>query len=119
MLSSRTKLRTAAAVVTAAAALAGFGAGTANAAGWPAPQEGAFLYSDTNGSGSVTKVDLNDFGTCHDLAQPARSIQIINGAASVVVYSGTDCTGSAWASGSFRQANLPVAELSYRVVAAS
>ncbi|WP_234338295.1 hypothetical protein [Streptomyces sp. NRRL F-5727] len=105
---------------TAAAALAvaltAFGAGTASATGWPPLTEGAYLYSGTGGTGIVTNVDLHDFGTCHDLAQPARSLQIVNGSASVVLYSGAGCTGQAWASGSLAQSDLPFAELSYRVV---
>ncbi|MFE9611432.1 hypothetical protein [Streptomyces sp. NPDC006012] len=119
MFTPRAKLRTAAATATMAAALIGLGAGAANAAGWPPLQPGAFLYSGTTGTGTVTKPDLADFGTCHNLSQPVRSIQIANGSASVELYSGADCTGWSWASGSLTQTDLPVAELSYRVVAAT
>ncbi|MFJ4622361.1 hypothetical protein [Streptomyces sp. NPDC088812] len=118
MVTSRTKFRTAVAATTMAAALLGLGAGAANAADWPALKDGAYLYTGTDGSGDVTEVDLGDIGTCHTQAQSVRSIQVVNGSASVVLYSGAGCTGSSWASGTLAQSNLPVAELSYRVVAA-
>jgi len=101
-----------------ASALIGLGAGAANAADWPTLKEGAYLYSDTNGTGTVTKVDLNDLNTCHTLSQPVRSIQIVNAAATVVLYTGAGCTGSPWASGTLAQSNLSVARLSYQVVGA-
>ncbi|MFF9340381.1 MULTISPECIES: hypothetical protein [unclassified Streptomyces] len=107
-------LRTAAAAMTAA--LTALGAGTASATGWPPLSEGAHLYSGANGTGTVTKVDLADVGTCHDLTRPARSLQVVNGSAAVVLYSGAGCTGQAWASGSLAQSNLPFPEPSYRVV---
>ncbi len=113
MFTRTARLCTAAAAM--AAALTAFGAGTASAAGWPALSEGAYLYSGANGTGTVTEVDLDDLGTCHDLAQPARSLQIVSGSASVVLYSGAGCAGQAWASGSLAQSNLPFPELSYRV----
>ncbi|MEU6290902.1 peptidase inhibitor family I36 protein [Streptomyces sp. NPDC046988] len=118
MFSPKTKLRTAAVVATAAVALTGLGAGTASAADWPPLQEGAYLYSGTGGTGTVTEVDLGDHGTCHALSRSAKSIQVANGSASVVVYSGAGCTGSAWASGSLAQSDLPAPALSYRVVPA-
>ncbi|MFF2328664.1 MULTISPECIES: hypothetical protein [unclassified Streptomyces] len=112
----RTKLRSSAAA-TMAAALIGLGAGAANADGWPPLQEGAYLYSGTTGTGTVTNVDLGDFGTCHTLSQPARSIQIATGSASVKLYSGANCTGTyPWLSGTLTQTNLPSAMLSYQVV---
>ncbi|MFF5442123.1 hypothetical protein [Streptomyces achromogenes] len=101
-----------------AAALIGLGAGTAGAAGWPPLQEGGYLYAGSNGTGTVTVVDLDDFGTCHTPAKASLSIQIVAGSSSVVVYSGTGCTGASWASGSLTQSNLPWAALSYRVVSA-
>ncbi|MCF3118343.1 hypothetical protein IPZ68_01260 [Streptomyces arenae] len=117
MFTSRVKLH--ATVATMAAALIGLGAGTANAAGWPPLQEGAYLYSGTQGSGTVSTVDLGDFGTCHTLSTPARSLQIANGSASVVVYPAAGCTGAtSWASGSLAQSDLPYAALSYRAVPA-
>ncbi|MFD7865287.1 hypothetical protein [Streptomyces sp. NPDC059783] len=113
-----TTFRTLAATVTTTAALVALGAGTADAATWPALQPGASLYTGTNGTGTALRPDLGDLGTCHTTAQPVRSIQIANGAASVLLYSGADCTGGAWASGTLAQSNLPEAKLSYRVVAA-
>ncbi|GGM22385.1 hypothetical protein GCM10010129_78340 [Streptomyces fumigatiscleroticus] len=118
MFTPQAKLRTAATAATMAAALIGLGAGAANAADWPPLQEGAYLYSGTNGTGTVTEVDLGDVGTCHTLAQSVRSVQIVDGSASVVLYTGTGCTGSTWASGTLAQSNLSVARLSYRVVPA-
>ncbi|MEV5980958.1 hypothetical protein [Streptomyces sp. NPDC052114] len=120
MFTPRAKLgASTAAAATMALALMGLGAGTANATGWPPLQEGAYLYSGTQGTGTATTVDLGDFGTCHTLPTPARSLQIANGSASVVVYPGAGCTGaSPWASGSLTQSNLPYAALSYRVVPA-
>ncbi|MFD9789904.1 hypothetical protein ACFWXK_03030 [Streptomyces sp. NPDC059070] len=118
MLTSRAKLR--GAVVVSAMAVALIGAGTAaNAADWPPLKEGAYLYSGTHGTGPVSAVDLGDFGTCHTLATAARSIQVVSGSASVVLYPGAGCTGAnPWASGSLAQSDLPRAALSYRVVSA-
>lgn len=118
MFSTNTKFRRTAAVAIMATALAGLGAGAANAAGWPALQEGAYLYSGATGTGSVTRADLGDLGTCHTLSVAARSVQVANGSASLEVYAGADCTGGAWLSGSLAQSNLPFAALSYRVVPA-
>ncbi|MFJ3672466.1 hypothetical protein ACIPSE_39015 [Streptomyces sp. NPDC090106] len=120
MFTPRAKLRTAVATTAMAAALTGLGAGAANAAGWPALQAGAYLYSGTTGTGSVTTVDLGDLGTCHTLPTAAKSIQIADGAASVELYSGAGCTGATpWRSGTLTQTDLPWAMLSYRVVPAS
>ncbi|MFH8625872.1 hypothetical protein ACH4A8_28965 [Streptomyces vietnamensis] len=117
MFTPTTKLRRAAAAAVMSAAVVGLGAGAANAAGWPPLQEGAYLYSGPNGSGAVTEVDLRDVGTCHNLAEPAASIQIASGSTSVVLYSGSGCTATwPWASGTLAQTNLPWAMQSYRVV---
>ncbi|MER7844269.1 hypothetical protein ABTZ03_10035 [Kitasatospora sp. NPDC096077] len=108
-------------VVTATlvAAVLGLGAGSAQAAGWPPLQPGAHLYSGTGGSGAATAVDLADLGTCHTLAAPARSVQVVSGSASVVLYPGAGCTGAVpWATGSLAQSDLPWPVLSYRVVPA-
>ncbi|MFF9585690.1 hypothetical protein [Streptomyces achromogenes] len=118
MFTPRAGIRTAAASATMAAALIGLGAGTAGAAGWPPLQEGGYLYAGSNGTGTVTVVDLDDLGTCHTPAKASLSIQIVSGSSSVVAYSGTGCTGASWASGSLTQSNLPWAALSYRVVPA-
>ncbi|MBU3870178.1 hypothetical protein KN815_40865 [Streptomyces sp. 4503] len=118
MFTPSTKLRSTAAAVTMAAALVGLGARAANAADWPTLKEGAYLYSDITGAGTVTKVDLGEFGTCHTLSKSALSVQIVTGSASLELYSGADCTGGTWASGTLAQANLPRAALSYRVVPA-
>ncbi|MFF4924898.1 hypothetical protein ACFY4B_30285 [Kitasatospora sp. NPDC001261] len=119
MLTPRAMLRGSAATAMVVAALTGLGAGTAHAAGWPPLQPGARLYSGTGGSGAVTAVDLDDFGTCHTLAAPARSVQVASGSASVVLYSGAGCSGATpWATGSLAQFNLPWPVLSYRVVPA-
>ncbi|MER7929829.1 hypothetical protein ABTY96_42995 [Streptomyces sp. NPDC096057] len=101
-----------------AVALAGLGAGTASAADWPTLKEGAYLYSGTTGTGTVTEVDLGSLGTCHTLSGPARSVQIANGSASLELHSGAGCTGAAWRSGSLAQTDLPWVALSYRVVTA-
>jgi hypothetical protein len=102
-----------------AVALLGLGAGAANAAGWPPLQEGAYLYSGSTGTGSVTEVDLGDLGTCHTLSQAAKSIQIATGSGSVELYSSADCSGgTAWHSGTLAQTDLPRPMLSYRVVPA-
>ncbi|GGR57593.1 MULTISPECIES: hypothetical protein [Streptomyces] len=114
----RTKIRSAAVAVTTAAALIGLGAGAAGAAGWPPLQEGGHLYAGSNGTGTVTTVDLDDFGTCHTLSEPSLSIQVVSGSSSVVIYSEAGCTGHAWGSGSLAQSDLPWAALSYRVVPA-
>jgi hypothetical protein len=84
---------------------------SATAADWPTLQEDAYLYSGTHGTGTLTKVDLNGLGTCHALSQPVRSMQIANGSASVVPYSGAGCTRSPRASGTLAQNNLSVAGL--------
>ncbi|WP_327179596.1 hypothetical protein OG599_32800 [Streptomyces sp. NBC_01335] len=111
------KVRGAAVAVTLAAALLGLGAGTADAAGWPPLQEGGHLYAGANGTGTVTTVDLDDFGTCHTLSEPALSVQIASGSASLELYPGADCTGvTPWRSGSLARTGLPWAMLSYRVV---
>ncbi|QDQ15172.1 hypothetical protein [Streptomyces spectabilis] len=110
---------TAAAAALAAVALTGLGAGTANAAEWPPLREGAYLYSGTHGTGKEFRVDLDDVGTCHTLSTPPRSLQIVSGSGSLVLYPGADCTGaSSWASGSLAQSDLPWAARSYRVVPA-
>ncbi|CAL9339564.1 hypothetical protein SUDANB178_00237 [Streptomyces sp. enrichment culture] len=114
----RTKIRSAAVAASMAATLIGLGAGAAGAAGWPPFQEGGYLYAGSNGTGTVTTVDLDDFGTCHTPSEPSLSIQVVSGSSSVVVYSGTSCTGYSWGSGSLAQSNLPWAALSYRVVPA-
>jgi hypothetical protein len=111
--------RSSAAAATMVAAAIGLGAGTAQATGWPPLQPGAHLYSGTGGSGAVTVVDLDDFGTCRTLSTPARSVQVASGATSVVLYSGAGCTGAyPWATGSLAQSDLPWPVLSYRVVPA-
>ncbi|MFJ3175410.1 hypothetical protein ACIPJK_32195 [Streptomyces roseus] len=105
------------AAVLSALATALIGAGAAHAADWPELKEGAYLYSGTHGTGTVTVVDLDDLGTCHTLSAPAGSMQIVSGSASLVLYSGADCAGAVpWASGSLAQSDLPRAALSYRVV---
>ncbi|MFJ9443224.1 hypothetical protein ACIRRH_15340 [Kitasatospora sp. NPDC101235] len=119
MFTPQVKLRSAAVTTAMAAALIALGTGAAGATGWPPLEPGARLYSATGGQGAVTTVDLTDLGTCHTLSTPARSVQVANGAASVVLYPGADCTGGhAWATGSLAQSNLPLAALSYRVVPA-
>ncbi|WP_030684623.1 hypothetical protein [Streptomyces sp. NRRL B-1347] len=119
MFTSRTKLRTTAAAACVTVALIGLGAGAANAADWPPLKEGAYLYSGAHGTGTVSPVDLDDLGTCHSLSTPSRSVQVVSGSASVVLYPGTGCTGtSAWATGSLAQSDLPWAARSYRVVPA-
>ncbi|MFJ9690858.1 hypothetical protein [Kitasatospora sp. NPDC101183] len=112
--------RGSAAAVAVAAAVLGIGAGSAQAAaGWPPLQPGAHLYAGTGGSGAVTTVDLDDLGTCHTLSAPARSVQVVSGSASVLLYAGEGCTGAnPWATGSLAQSNLPWPVLSYRVVPA-
>ncbi|MFI8251989.1 hypothetical protein [Streptomyces filamentosus] len=119
MVPSRARKRGAAVATVMAAALIGIGvgAGTAHAAGWPPLQRGGHLYGGTNGTGAVTEADLGDFGTCHTLADPVSSVQIVSGSASLVLYPQAGCGGSwAWASGSLAQSNLPGQALSYRVV---
>ncbi|MFE3906497.1 hypothetical protein ACFXPY_41215 [Streptomyces sp. NPDC059153] len=117
MFTPNARLRSAAAAATMAAALIGLGAGAANAAGWPPLQEGAYLYSGTTGTGTVTTVDLDDFGTCHTLSKAALSVQIASGSASLELYPGAGCAGAPpWRSGSLTQTDLPRATLSYRVV---
>lgn len=112
-------LRGSVAGATLLAALAGLGAGPANAAGWPPLQPGAHLYTGTGGGGAVTTVDLGDLGTCHTLSAPARSVQVVSGSASVVLYPGADCAGAyPWATGSLAQSDLPWPVRSYRVVPA-
>ncbi|MFB6891368.1 hypothetical protein ACFCX4_18920 [Kitasatospora sp. NPDC056327] len=119
----RTALRAAAAAATLTAAVAttllGLGTGAAQAAGWPPLHEGAYLYTGTGGTGAVTTVDLRDLGTCHALPRAVRSVQVADGSASVVLYTGAGCTGGhPWATGSLAQSDLPAAALSYRVVPA-
>ncbi|KJS52596.1 hypothetical protein [Streptomyces rubellomurinus] len=119
MFTPKAVLRSSAVTAAVAAAVLGLGAGGAQAAGWPPLQPGAYLYTGTGGSGAVTTVDLNDFGTCHALSTPARSVQVANGSASVQLYPGAGCTGSySWLSGSLAQSNLPFPAQSYRVVPA-
>lgn len=110
-------IRGTAAAVTLATALLGLGAGAADAAGWPPLREGGYLYAGADGTGTVTTVDLDDFGTCHTLSEPALSVQIASGSASLELYPGAGCTGvTPWRSGSLAQSALPWAMLSYRVV---
>ncbi|MGW3074354.1 hypothetical protein [Kitasatospora sp. NPDC001132] len=118
-LTPKARLRGAAVATALAATLIALGAGSAEAAGRPPLEPGAHLYSATDGRGAVITVDLADLDTCHTLSTPARSMQIANGAASVVLYPGAGCTGPyAWASGWPAQSNLPMAALGYRVVPA-
>nr|BFD88037.1 hypothetical protein StreXyl84_74380 [Streptomyces sp. Xyl84] len=120
MLMSKKKIAGAAAALTAAAALLGLGAGTAGAAGWPPLQEGAYLYSGPTGTGTVTKADLTDPGTCHTLSKAAVSVQVASGSWALELFSGAGCTGSTpWRTGSLAQQNLPWNMLSYRVVPAA
>ncbi|GHE60305.1 hypothetical protein GCM10018785_31740 [Streptomyces longispororuber] len=103
--------------------LAGLGTGTAtataSAADWPPLREGAHLYTGTHGTGTVSRVDLDDVGTCHTSSAPSRSVQVVTGSSSVVLYPGADCTGaSPWSTGSLARADLPWAAWSYRVVPA-
>jgi hypothetical protein len=101
------------------AALTGLTLGAANASGWPPLKEGAYLYSGTNGTGTVTVVDLTDRDTCHTLPQRALSVQVVSGSAAVELYADADCgSETPWVTGSLAQANLPRAMLSYRVVGA-
>lgn len=116
MFTPRAKLRSAGVSAIAAMALFSVGTSTADAAGWPPLQEGAFLYSGTTGSGTVTQVDLSDLGTCHTLTLPARSVQVVSGSASLELYPDAGCTGASWRTGSLAQNNLPWAMVSYRVV---
>ncbi|WP_316520043.1 hypothetical protein [Kitasatospora brasiliensis] len=120
MSTPKANIRRAATTAALAAALIGLGAGAADAAGWPPLQPGARLYSAADGQGSATNVDLNDYGTCHTLSTPVRSMQIVNGSASVELFPSGDCVSDYWwASGSLGQSNLPFGALSYRVVKAS
>ncbi len=115
----RTTLRGTLAAAAAAGTLATVGTGAAHAAGWPPLHDGGYLYSGTTGTGAVTAVDLSDLGTCHTLATPARSVQVVSGSASVLLHPGADCTGAhPWATGSLAQSDLPTAARSYRVVPA-
>ncbi|MGA4844294.1 hypothetical protein [Streptomyces sp. G45] len=119
MFTPRAILHSTAVAACAAVALTGFGAGTASATDWPPLREGAYLYSGTHGTGKASAVDLDDLSTCHTLSAPARSVQIASGSASLVLYSGADCTGiHPWATGSLLESDLPRAALSYRVVPA-
>ncbi|MEW2288508.1 hypothetical protein [Streptomyces sp. NPDC047841] len=119
MFSPKARVRSAAVAAAVTAALIGFNTGAAHAAGWPPLQEGAYLYSGPDGTGTVTTVDLNDIGTCHTLSKPALSTQVVSGSAAVLLYSGPDCTARyPWGTGSLAQQNLPWAMLSYRVVSA-
>ncbi|MYT69059.1 MULTISPECIES: hypothetical protein [unclassified Streptomyces] len=120
MLTPTMKFRGAVTAGALALSVIGLGAGSAQAAAdWPPLQEGAYLYSGNDGSGTVTAVDLGDVGTCHTLAAPVRSVQIVSGSASVTLYPAGGCAGDhAWASGSLTQSNLPLAALSYRVLPA-
>ncbi|MGW1176376.1 hypothetical protein ACWD4P_21995 [Kitasatospora sp. NPDC002543] len=119
MFTPKAGLRGAAVTAAMTAALITLGAGAADAAGWPPLEPGARLYPAVDGRGPATVVDLADLGTCHTLSTPARSVQVANGAASVVLYPGAGCTGDhPWASGSLAQSNLPLPALSYRVVPA-
>ncbi|MFB7510452.1 MULTISPECIES: hypothetical protein [Streptomyces] len=119
MFTPEIRLRSAAVRVTMAAALIGLGAGAANASGWPPLQEGAYLYSGSTGTGTVSKADLDDVGTCHTLSQPALSVQIASGSAYLVLYSEADCTATyPWSTGTLARTSLPWAMLSYRVVKA-
>jgi hypothetical protein len=83
MFTPRAKLRVAGAATATVVAVIALGAGASNAAGRPLLQEGAYLYSGTTGTGTAAKADLGDFGTCHTLRQPARSVQIASGSASL------------------------------------
>ncbi|WP_225891027.1 hypothetical protein [Streptomyces dioscori] len=106
-------------VTHASAAMAGLGAGTASAAGWPPLQTGGHLYTGPTGTGEMVTVDLDDLGTCHTLAQAARSVQVVSGSASLELFPGADCTGAtSWRTGSLAQSDLPRAMSSYRVVVA-
>ncbi|MEU1283119.1 hypothetical protein [Kitasatospora sp. NPDC005856] len=120
MFTPQARLRSASVATVMTAALIALGAGAADAAaGWPPLEPGARLYSAADGRGAATTVDLADLGTCHTLSTPARSVQVVDGAASVVLYPGAGCSGAnAWASGSLAQSNLPLAAQSYRVVPA-
>ncbi|MGA5821281.1 hypothetical protein ACPC54_25840 [Kitasatospora sp. NPDC094028] len=119
MFTPKAVLRGLAVTAAAAAVVLGLGAGGAQAAGWPPLQPGAYLYTGTGGSGAVTTVDLNDLGTCHTLSTPARSVQVANGSASVALFPGAGCTGSAgWLTGSLAQSDVPFPAVSYRVVPA-
>lgn len=124
MFNRRTKLGSAVAATTVAAALVGLGAGTSNATvestqpGWPTPKDGGYLFSGIQATGTATQVDLNDLGTCHTLSTPAQSYQIVSDSAELELFGGTDC-----ASGGVRRTrsavpswNIPYASLSYRVV---
>ncbi|MEU6601332.1 hypothetical protein [Streptomyces flaveolus] len=116
MFSPKAKLRTAAVVATAAAALIGVGAGTASASDWPPLKWGGYLYTGYHNSGTETVVDLTDFGTCHNLSKPVNSLLIVSETSSITTYSGTDCTGYAFKSGGLAQSDFGLPQLSYRVV---
>ncbi|KOV92008.1 MULTISPECIES: hypothetical protein [unclassified Streptomyces] len=115
MFSPKAKLRTAAVVATAAAALTGLGAGTASASDWPPLKWGGYLYTGFHNSGTETVLDLTDFGTCHNLSEPANSEIIVSETASLTTYSGTDCTGYGFRSGGLSQTDYLLPALSYRV----
>ncbi|MGW0812755.1 hypothetical protein ACWD00_05790 [Streptomyces viridiviolaceus] len=120
MFTPSARVRLAAAAATVAAALIGLTPGTANAADWPSLQEGAFLYSGPNGSGTVTVVDLHDVGTCHTLTQPAVSVQVLSGFGAVQLYAGSDCSDAlSWRTSSLSQHNLPWKMLSYKAIPAT
>ncbi|MFH9347627.1 hypothetical protein [Kitasatospora sp. NPDC017646] len=119
MFTPKTVLRGSAAAAATIAAVIGCGAGPAQAAGWPPLQPGAHLFTGIDGSGTTTTVDLGDLGTCHTLPAPVRLVQVANGSASVVLYSGAGCTGAVpWGTGSLAQSNTPWEMRSYRVVPA-
>ncbi|MGW2051708.1 hypothetical protein ACWCPF_42245 [Streptomyces sp. NPDC001858] len=117
MFAPKARLRSAAAAATMAAALIGLSAGAANAAGWPPLKWGAYLYSGTTATGTVTTVDEDDFGTCHTLSEAALSVQVVSTTASLELYPTAGCTSTlTWRSGSLIQSDLPWPMLSYRVV---
>jgi hypothetical protein len=91
----------------------------ANASDWPPLQSGAYLYSGSNGSGTVTTVDLEDVGNCHTMSQAAVSVQIANGSMALELHAVANCaSGTPWRTGTLSQQNLPQGMLSYRVVPA-
>ncbi|WP_121715801.1 hypothetical protein [Streptomyces sp. E5N91] len=120
MFIAKPKLRLAAAAAVMSAAFVGLVPGTATAADWPPLQEGAYLYSGPNGSGTVTVVDLHDVGTCHTLAEPAVSVQVASGFGAVELFEGPGCgDATSWATSSLTRQNLPWEMLSYRAIPAA
>ncbi|WP_449346589.1 hypothetical protein, partial [Streptomyces xanthochromogenes] len=115
---SKANIRSAMAAATLAAALAGLGGDGGRGRLASAAGGRLSLHGHPRHRHQVPTVDLSDLGTCHTLSEPCRAVQVVNGSASLLLFSGAQLHRRATRGPAdpSLQSDLPWAMLSYRVI---